>query len=54
MVAMHLAVELSILIWAWWLAELSVLPDVMALLPQAGIYSPLLVLGERREAGFCE
>jgi len=32
---MHLAVGLSILAWAWRPAELSVLPDVMAL-PAAG------------------
>ena len=49
---MHLAVGLSIFAWAWRPAELSVLPDVMACLPQAGNYSPLLVLGERREAVF--
>jgi len=51
---MHLAVGLSIFAWAWRPAELSVLPDVMACLPQAGNYSPLLVLGERPEAVFCE
>jgi len=45
MVAMHLAVELSILIWAWWLAELSVLPDVMAWPATGGNYKSTVSFG---------